>query len=282
MKQVVERDILRGLNIDTELAELVLTQFLYQEITKAGFTRAVIGLSGGIDSALACFLAARALGPSNVYALRLPHRASSPDSLTDAQLVIDQLGVHQELVDITDAADALFAASPGITDLRRGNVMARLRMAVLYDRSAALDALVVGTSNKTEMLLGYGTIYGDLASAVNPVGDLYKTQVRQLSAYLDVPESIRTKPPTADLVPGQTDEGDLGFSYEEVDKLLYLIVDERFSIDELGAAGFESQFVSRVLSMKRRSQFKRTMPVIPKISGRSIGHDFRYLRDWGT
>jgi NAD+ synthase len=152
----------------------------------------------------------------------------------------------------------------------------------IFDRSAAWRALVVGTSNKTEILLGYGTIYGDLASAVNPIGDLYKTQLRQVARKLGVPQSILQKAPSADLIPGQTDEGDFGFSYDDVDPLLYLLVDERYLPEEAIAAGFPADFVKNVLRMVRRNQFKRTMPIIPKLSGRTIGHDFRYLRDWGA
>lgn len=271
-----------GLVIDTELVERILTRLLCNELGKAGFQRAVVGLSGGIDSSLACFLAAKAFGPQNVLALRLPYRTSSPESLTDAQLVIEQLNTASETIDITPMVEPLFEASPGISPNRKGNIMARMRMAILYDRSAAWGGLVVGTSNKSELLLGYGTIYGDLASAVNPIGDLYKTQVRQLAKVMGLPESIRQKAPTADLIPGQTDEGDLGFTYAEVDHLLYLLVDERYSRQEAEEAGFSPQFVGTVLEMIRRSEYKRRMPIIPKLSSRTVGHDFRYLRDRGT
>ncbi len=270
------------LHIDPQVTELVLTRFLHNEIRKTGFQRAVLGLSGGIDSALSCYLAARALGPENVLALRLPYRTSAPESLAHADLIIEALGVQHETIDISGIVDSLEAASPGMTAHRKGNVMARARMMAIYDRSAAWEALVVGTSNKTELLLGYGTVFGDLASAVNPIGDLYKTQVRQLSRAMGIPEVIVAKAPTADLLPGQTDEGDLGFTYAQVDQLLYLLVDERYSMDEVVAAGFSRDFAGRVWGMVQRAQYKRTLPIIPKITDRSIGHDFRYLRDWGT
>lgn len=270
------------LHIDTQVTQLVLTRFLQNEIGKAGFSRAVLGLSGGIDSALSCYLAVQALGAENVLALRLPHRISSAESLSHADLVIEALGIPSETVDITDMVEPLFAASPGISAHRQGNVMARARMVVIYDRSASWNGLVVGTSNKTELMLGYGTIFGDLASAVNPIGDLYKTQVRQLSREIGVPEAIIHKAPSADLMPGQTDEDDLGFTYEQVDQLLYLLVDERYALQEAIDAGFSQAMVERVWEMVRRAQYKRTLPVIPKISDRSISHDFRYLRDWGT
>ena len=270
------------LYIDTQVTQLVLTRFLQNEIGKAGFSRAVLGLSGGIDSALSCYLAVHALGAENVLALRLPYRASSAESLSHADLVIEALGIPNETVEITEMVEPLFAASPGISAHRQGNVMARARMMVIYDRSASWNGLVVGTSNKTELMLGYGTIFGDLASAVNPIGDLYKTQVRQLSRTMSIPEAIINKAPSADLIPGQTDEDDLGFTYDEVDQLLYLLVDERYSAQEAVNAGFSLTMVERVWEMVRRAQYKRTLPVIPKISDRSISHDFRYLRDWGT
>lgn len=270
------------LQIDPQVAELVLTRFIQNEVGKTGFQRVVLGLSGGIDSALSCYLATRALGNDNVLALRLPYRTSSPESMSHADLVIAALGIHSQTVDITGMVEALELQTAEMTPHRKGNVMARARMIAIYDRSAAWNALVIGTSNKTELLLGYGTIFGDLASAVNPIGDLYKTQVRQLSQAMGVPEPILHKAPSADLLPDQTDEGDLGFTYAEVDQLLYMLVDERYSLGEAITAGFRPEFVRRVWSMVQRAHYKRELPVIPKISDRTIGHDFRYLRDWGT
>ena len=244
--------------------------------------RAVIGLSGGIDSALSCVLAVKALGPQNVLAVRMPYKGSSRDSLEDAQTLIDQLAVPSKTIEITDIVEPIFQLDKEISKKRKGNIMARTRMVVLYDQSEAFNGLVVGTSNKTEILLGYSTLYGDSASAMNPIGDLYKTQVRQLSRALNIPQQIIDKPPSADLWAGQTDESELGFTYEKVDELLYLIVDQRYSPAEAIEAGFDEKFVNAVVTRVRRNQFKRMQPPIAKVSNRTVGYDFLYLRDWGT
>lgn len=273
---------LPDLNINTSLARQILTGFVRSEITRTGFTKAVIGLSGGIDSALSCYLAAEALGPQNVLAIRMPYQSSSQESLDHAQLVIDDLGVQSLTIPITPMVQPYLDANPGISSFRAGNIMARQRMIVLYDHSADFNGLVVGTSNKTEILLGYSTLFGDSACALNPIGDLYKTQIRQLSRAIGVPEVIVAKPPTADLWLGQTDEGELGFTYADVDPLLYLLVDERFTPQECVDAGFEEGFVNKVVDRIRRNQFKRILPPVAKLSHRTIGYDFLYLRDWGT
>jgi NAD+ synthase len=270
------------LEINTGLARQILTCFLREEITRTGLARAVVGLSGGVDSALSCFLAAEALGPANVLAVRMPYKKSSADSLKHAELVIQKTGVKSLTVDITPMVEPLFGQFPSIDARRKGNVMARERMIILYDQSAEFGGLVVGTGNKTEIMLGYTTLYGDSACALNPLGDLYKTQVRQLSRAVGVPEEIITKAPSADLWAGQTDEGELGFSYEDVDRLLYLLVDERYSPEECVQAGFKKAFVERVVEIVRRNQFKRVLPPIAKLSNRTVGYDFLYLRDWGT
>lgn len=272
--------ILPRLEINPDLARTILVRFIRDAITKAGFQRAVIGLSGGIDSALSAYLTAEALGPQNVLAIRMPYRSSAPSSLSDAQAVIDALGMQSDTVDITPMVDPLLARFPGITPLRQGNIMARMRMIVLYDQSAAFGGLVVGTSNKTESLLGYSTIYGDNAAALQPLGDLYKTQVRQLSAALGIPRGVLEKAPSADLWEGQTDEGELGFTYELADQLLFLLVDERYTVDEVAAEGFDRDLVARIWRQVRLNHYKRTMPYVAKLSRRSIGHDFLYLRDW--
>jgi NAD+ synthase len=270
------------LSINTELARTILVGFIRSEVTRTGYTRAVVGLSGGVDSALACALAAEALGAENILAVRMPYKASSPDSLEHAQILIDQLQVQSKTIDITPMTDPLIELEQDMSKVRRGNILARERMIVLYDQSEDFRGLVIGTSNKTEILLGYSTLYGDSASAINPIGDLYKTQVWQLSRAMEIPEVIVGKPPSADLWAGQTDESELGFTYEQVDRLLYLLVDQRYSPQEAIEAGFEEKFVKSVVERVRRNQFKRMQPPIAKLSNRTIGYDFLYLRDWGT
>lgn len=270
------------LTINTDVARQILTSFIRSEVTRVGFQRVIINLSGGLDSALSCALAVEAMGAENVVALRLPYRTSSQDSLEHAQLLIDKLNVPSQTIDITGMVDPLIEQDAEMSNMRKGNIMARARMIVLYDQSEAFQALPIGTSNKTEILLGYTTMWGDMASAVNPIGDLYKTQVRQFARALDIPAEIIQKPPSADLWLGQTDESELGFTYEEVDKLLYLLVDHRFSAKECVEEGFEEVFVQAVMNRVRRNQFKRMMPPIAKLSNRTIGYDFLYLRDWGT
>jgi NAD+ synthase len=271
-----------NLSIDPRLVRKILTEFIRSEITRVSFSRAVVNLSGGIDSSVSFVLAVEALGQENVLAIRLPYKTSSPDSLEHAQMLIDQFGSPSVTIPITEMVDPLIAREPGMSEVRKGNIMARARMIVAYDQSEAFKGLVVGTGNKTEILLGYTTLFGDSACALNPIGDLYKTQVRQLARALGIPESIITKPPSADLWAGQTDEGELGFTYEAVDKLLYLLVDQRYRPEECIDAGFDEKFVQKVFDRVRKSQFKRILPPIAKLSNRTVGYDFLYLRDWGT
>lgn len=270
------------LSINTNLARKILTSFIHSEITRAGFSHAVIALSGGLDSSLSCLLAAEALGAKNVLAVFMPHKISSPQSQKHAQLIINQSGVLSITLPITEMVDGYLKLVPDADQVRRGNVMARARMIVLYDQSEVFDGLVVGTSNKTEILLGYSTLYGDSACALNPLGDLYKTQVRQLARSMGVPEEIIHKPPSADLWEGQTDEGELGFTYAEVDKLLYLLIDQRYKPEDCVEAGFSESFVRKVIDRIQRNHFKRILPPIAKLSNRTVGYDFLYLRDWGT
>lgn len=273
-------DILHRLDINVDLARRILTGFIRDQIGKAGGKGAVLGLSGGIDSALSAYLSAEALGAENVLAVRMPYKTSSQASLTDADLVIEALGIPSITVPITGIADALIDQFPDMNNLRRGNIMARARMVVLYDQSAARGLLPMGTSNKTEFLLGYSTIYGDSGVALHPIADLYKYQVRQLSRALGVPAPVIDKAPSADLWEGQTDEAELGFTYESVDQVLYLLVDERYTVDEVVAEGFERAFVEKVWMRVKSNHYKRTMPNIAKLSTRTIGHDFLYLRDY--
>lgn len=263
------------------LLQQILTAFIANEVRKVGMERVVIGLSGGVDSALSAILAAKALGAENVLAIKMPYTTSSRESIEHADLVIAATGISSLTVDISPQIDAYFAGFPDADNMRRGNKMARERMTILYDHSARWQALVLGTSNKTELLLGYGTLYGDMASAVNPLGDLYKTQVWALAEFVGVPHPIVKKAPSADLWSGQTDESELGFSYREVDELLYLLVDQRYSDEELRTEGFAEPFVEQVMRLVMNSQYKRRLPVIAKVSQRTIDRDFRYSRDWG-
>jgi len=253
------------LDIDPERVTEILCRFICDEIERAGFRRSVVGLSGGLDSSVVTYLCARALGPQQVLAVTMPYKTSSAAGRRDSQTVIDRLGVRTVDLPITEQIDAYFARFTNVSQMRLANKCARERMTVLYDQSAAFEALVVGTSNKSELLLGYGTLYGDTASAINPVGDLYKTQLYQLAEYLGVPEQIRQKTPSADLWIGQTDEGELGFSYAEIDPVLELMFEERLPRAKLIAAGFAADLVDRVAELHRRSQFKRRMPLVARL-----------------
>jgi NAD+ synthase len=262
------------LTIDTDLIRKTLTDFIRTELGRAGYTKTVLGLSGGVDSALSCYLAVEALGAENVLTIRMPYRTSSPESLAHAQLVIDALGVQTLTIPITEMVEPLFNRYPEMDGRRKGNIMARERMIILFDQSAAFEGLVLGTGNKTEYLLGYTTLYGDSASALNPLGDLYKTQVWQLARAMGVPEVIIEKAPSADLWVGQTDEGELGFTYADVDKLLFLLVDQRTSPQECIENGFSESFVRAVIEQVRKTQFKRVLPPIAKLSNQMIDYDF--------
>jgi NAD+ synthase len=273
--------MMAGLIANTELLRQILTGFVRDEVHKVGLTKAVLGLSGGIDSALVVFIAAEALGPENVHAVCMPYKSSNPESEAHARLVAQACGVNFTVVPITPMVDAYFDMFPDADNMRRGNKMARERMTILFDHSALHSALVLGTSNKTELLLGYGTLFGDMASALNPIGDLYKSQVWQLSEAMGVPQEVIDKKPSADLWAGQTDEEELGFSYRHVDELLYRMVDLRMSRDELTAEGFADDFINDIYRKVQNSHFKRRMPVIAKVSNRTIDRDFRYSRDWG-
>jgi len=271
------------LAIDTDVARRVIAEFIRGQLEQAGFDRLVLGLSGGIDSAVVAFLVAEAIGADRLLGVMMPYRTSSPASRADAESVIAALGCQSDLVDITAMVDGYFdqAAGPSgadATPLRRGNFAARMRMSVLYDRSVTFGGLVVGTGNKTEGLIGYTTLFGDSASAFNPIGDLYKSQIRQLAVALGVPDAIVRKPPSADLWPGQTDEAEGGFSYPVLDRLLFWRVDKRRSIEEMVELGFEASMVERVDRLIAGSEFKRQVPPIAKLGPRTTGVDYLYPR----
>jgi len=266
----------------------VLVDFIRQETERFGITKLVLGLSGGIDSSVAAYLAKRAIGSKNLIGVLLPYKFSSPESIRDAFIIAEALKIKTRKINITNAADALITsigshgANSKNSQVRKGNILARLRMICLYDLSNEYNALVLGTGNKTEILLGYSTLYGDSASALNPLGDLYKTQIWQLAELLKIPKNIIKKKPSADLWAGQSDESELGFTYKQADELLYLMIDQRLSDKELIAAGFKKEFIKRVKTLIRKNQFKRVPPIIAKVSNRTINVDFRYNRDWGS
>jgi NAD+ synthase len=266
------------LAIDTDVARRVIGQFIRGQLRQAGFERAVLGLSGGIDSALVAYLVGEAIGADRLLCVLMPYRTSSPASRADAEEVVRRLGAASEVVDISPMVDGFFTNDPEASPLRRGNFMARQRMAVLYDRSVTWRGLVVGTGNKTESLIGYTTLFGDSASAFNPIGDLYKSQVRQLAAAIGVPEAIIRKAPSADLWPGQTDETEAGFSYPELDRLLFWRIDKRRTDEEMASLGFQPELVERVDRMIATSEFKRQVPPIAKLGPRTAGVDYLYPR----
>ncbi|NVN98903.1 MAG: NAD+ synthase [Geobacteraceae bacterium] len=269
------------LSVNTKLLRKILVNFVREEICKTGLKKGILGLSGGIDSALVVFLAAEALGAENVHAICMPYKTSNPESEAHARLVADACGVNFSVVPITPMVDPYFEMFPDADNMRRGNKMARERMTILFDHSALHSALVLGTSNKTELLLGYGTLFGDMASALNPIGDLYKSQVWQLSEEMEIPREVIDKKPSADLWAGQTDEQELGFTYREVDELMYRMIDLRMTDEELLAENFNAEFIAKIRHKIMSSHFKRRLPIIAKVSNRTIDRDFRYSRDWG-
>jgi NAD+ synthase len=268
--------------IDPASTVEVITAFIRSQLRQTGFERLVLALSGGVDSATVAFLAARAVGAENLLALRLPYRTSSPESETDAMRVVTALGCQTERIEITAMVEPMLAVigegDEATIQVRRGNVMARQRMIVLYDRSVAFDALVVGTSNKTEALLGYGTLFGDMACAFAPIGDLYKTQLRAVATALGVPGEIVAKPPSADLWPGQTDEAELGATYDDLDRILFALVDRRWSVERCVREGLDAALVARVAQRVARNEFKRQTAPVAKVSLRTPGVDHLYPR----
>jgi NAD+ synthase len=270
-----------SLKINPAFVAKVLENFIRDELAKSGFKKGVIGLSGGLDSTVCAYLAARALRPQSVLGLIMPYGDSFPAEIRDAEKIGRILGIRTRTVDIAPQVDAYFSRFPTRSRILRGNKMARERMSILYDHSAREKALILGTSNKTELLIGYGTVHGDTACGINPMGDLYKTQVRELARYLDVPAFILKKTPTAGLWTGQTDEQEIGLTYPQIDEILEAVVELRKSPAELLEAGFGREAVKLVTGMIRSSEFKRKLPPIAKLSPRSVGHDFLYPYDWG-
>ena len=251
------------LNLKEVHSELV--EFLRESFKKAGFSKAVLGLSGGIDSALVAYLLRDALGKENVLAIMMPYKSSNPDSLNHAKLVIEDLGINSKTIEITDMIDAYFKNEEEATSLRMGNKMARERMSILFDYSSKENALVVGTSNKTEIYLGYSTQFGDSACALNPIGDLYKTNIWDLSRYLKIPNELIEKKPSADLWEGQTDEQEMGLTYKEADQILYRMLEENKKVEEVLTEGFNKDLVDNIVRRMNRSEYKRRMPLIAKI-----------------
>ena len=293
------------LAIDTSVAKRIIVDFIRSQLRQAGFERVLVGLSGGIDSALVAYLSAEAVGPERLLTVLMPYRTSSPASREDAEEVVRRLGCASRLVDISAIVDGYFetgspppdpmapatavdataqgttgtaATAAGTSPLRRGNFMARARMAVLYDHSVTWGGLVAGTSNKTESLIGYTTLWGDMAAAFHPIGDLYKSQVRQMARDVGVPEEIVSKAPSADLWPGQTDETEVGLSYAEIDRILFALVDRRRTPVEVASMGFDPDVVSRLDRMVAAAEFKRQMPPIAKLGPRTAGIDYLYPR----
>ena len=277
---MIRRDQVKArLTLNAPLAEAVLTGFIRDAVETSGTQGVVVGLSGGVDSSFAAALAARALGAERVHGFLLPYRTSSPDSERDARAVAEHLGVPHRVIDISPMVDAYFAMESDAGPDRRGNKMARERMTILFDQAKKLSCLVLGTSNKTEILLGYSTVFGDNASSLNPLGDLYKGQVWQLSRHLGLPAQVIDKPPSADLWPGQTDEGELGVDYATADEVLYLLFDMGLRPEEVAARGYDERVVRRIVALEQQFRFKRRLMLIARLSGSAVNLDQEIPRD---
>ena len=268
------------MKINESFVEKILTEFIKDELYKFNYKKGILGLSGGLDSTVCAFLAAKALKPANVTALILPYGKSFSKDVEDAQEIAQLLRLKSKTIDISPMVDAYFSKYPTQSRIEKGNKMARERMSILYDFSSREKALILGTSNKTELLLGYGTIHGDMACAINPLGDMYKTQIKQIAQHLGVPDKIMKKKPSAGLWTGQTDEKELGLTYDEIDKILFQLVDKRMPKKVITASGFKKEVVEKIIRLIKNSEFKRKLPPIPKISSRTVGHDFLYPYDW--
>jgi NAD+ synthase len=277
---VIRRDQVKArLTLNAPLAEAVLTSFIRDAVDTSGTQGVVVGLSGGVDSSLAAALAVRALGPERVHGFLLPYRTSNPESEGDARAVAEHLGMPHRVIDISPMVDAYFARESDAGPDRRGNKMARERMTILFDQAKKLGALVLGTSNKTEILLGYSTIFGDNASSLNPLGDLYKGQIWQLSRHLGLPFQVIDKAPSADLWPGQTDESELGVDYATADEVLYLLFDMGLRPEEVATRGYDDRVVRRIVALEEQFRFKRRLMLIARLSGSAVNLDQEIPRD---
>jgi len=270
------------LKIDEELTVKKLIEFIDSQLAIRGYTRAIIGLSGGLDSTVLACITSKAIPKPNIYALILPYGTQSLSAILDAKEVTREFGIQSIEHDITPMIDSYFAQFAEVDWIRRGNKMARERMSILYDYSSYLKALVLGTSNKTELLLGYGTLYGDLAGSIQPLGDLYKTQVRAIGSYLNIPKRIIDKPPSADFWSDQTDEKEIGFKYDDIDRLLFAMIDLKKDREELIALGFSREIIDRVEVMMKKSTFKRKLISIPRISSKNIDKEIFTCDAWGA
>ncbi len=267
---------MKELEINPRRVTQEIVDFVRLQLKESGKLRLVVGISGGLDSSVTAALSARAAGPENVWGLILPARNTSETSINHANAVVQKFELNSLTIRVDATIEAYFSNFPFADRLRIGNKVARERMSILYDQSLALDALVVGTSNKTERLLGYGTIYGDLACAFNPIGDLYKNQVRQLARYLGIPEEIIAKSPSAELWKGQTDEGELGLRYDDVDRFFYWRIEKGLSRSQLEEKGFSEEFIREVERRVETSNFKRRLPPVPRISRQPIEGDIHF------
>jgi NAD+ synthase len=268
-----------NLDLNYELVATFIVNFIHENVLSNGFKKVVLGVSGGIDSATVLDLAIKALGKENVYGLIMPYKLSSRESIDDAVMLSQLYGTSYEKIPITDIADAYFSKLKITDKMRIGNFLSRIRMAILFDKARDVDAIVAGTSNKSELMLGYSTWYGDMAAGMYPIGDLYKTQVFGLGKYLKLPQKIVDKKPTADLWPGQTDEDELGAPYCVLDSIMFLLLDERKTEEEIVQLGYDESIVKSAVKRIYGTQFKRTLPPTPKISSRTLGLDFQYPHD---